>query len=145
MEISPETRNSTVKWTIFPRQQFLRPPPPRVIRRNAFLSNRYVYSLATTRSHRTKGKEFGSGFIDSWREQGSMMLISFLDSNSTWLTGKWYTRPFAEFPEYSKFGPANRLWTLPQPWNSTLGMHTLSAMPKLRPSPRNMLTHRVLQ
>ncbi len=112
MEISPEMHNSTAKWTILPRRRFLRPPPPRGIRRNA---NRYVYSSATTRSHRTKGKEFGSGFIDSWSEQGSTMLISFLDSNSTWLTGKWYTWPFAEFPECSKFGPANRLWTLPQP------------------------------
>jgi hypothetical protein len=115
MEISPEMHNSTAKWTILPRRQFLRPPPPRGIRRNAFLSNRYVYSSATTRPHWTKGKEFGSGFINSWREQGSTVLISCLDSNLTWSTGKWYTWPFAEFPECSKFGPANRLWTLPQP------------------------------
>ncbi len=115
MEISPKTHNSTAKWTILPRRQFLRPLPPRGIRQNAFLLNRYMYSVATTRSHLTKGKESGSGFIDSWHEQGSMMLISFLDNDLTWLTGKWYTRPFAEFPECSKFGPANRLWTSPQP------------------------------
>ncbi len=115
MEISPEMHNSTAKWTIFPRWQFLRLPPPRGIRQNAFLSTRYVYSSATTRSHWTKGKESGSGFIDSWHAQGSTMLISFLDNNLTWLTGKWYTWPFAKFPECSKFGPANRLWTSPQP------------------------------
>ncbi len=71
-QASPEKHNSTAKWTTLLRQQFSKPRPIRGTRQNAFPSNRYASSSATTRLHRIKGNVSGFGRIGSWRGEGSM-------------------------------------------------------------------------
>ncbi len=120
-QASPEKHNSTAKWTTLLRQQFSKPRPIRGTRQNAFPSNRYASSLAKTRLHWIKGNVSGFGHIGSWRGEGSMTPKSSLESNSTWLIGKWCTWPLAKSPGCSKSGPASRLWTSPQPTETILG------------------------